>query len=313
MMSKTCCTPSRNEADKSSESSVPSVVELTGTRIDPARVKIPEGRSFIGTNSPHHDIDEESPLRPQKQQTFMMDAYAVTNSQFAAFVQDTSYITEAEQLGDSFVFAGFLPQNTQFTQALPDAPWWRMVKGASWRTPFGPEVDENPIANHPVVHVSWHDALAYADWAGGRLPLEGEWEYAARGGLGDIVFPWGDIPPNDHDYFPCNIWQGRFPMQNTKKDGHLGTAPVDAYEPNGYGLYNMAGNVWEWTAQDFKVRSMKKSYKAAHASKDGYKIVKGGSFLCHISYCYRYRIAARTANSPDSTTSHTGFRLVYDI
>ena len=311
-MTKTCCTPSRSKTGETSGKTMPIGIDLSGDGIDPAKVEIPEGRSFIGTNTPYHDIDEESPLRPHKQKRLLMDAYTVTNGQFTEFVQETGYITEAERLGDSFVFAGFLPQNTVFTQALPDAPWWRMVKGASWKQPYGPEVEQSPIADHPVVHVSWHDAVAYSHWAGGRLPLEAEWEYAARGGLGDVPFPWGDKAPDDHDYFPCNIWQGNFPMQNTKRDGYLGTAPVNAFEPNGYGLYNMAGNVWEWTAQEFRVRSMKKSYKAAHAGKEGYKVVKGGSFLCHISYCYRYRIAARTANSPESTTSHTGFRLVYD-
>lgn len=313
LMTKTCCTPSRENHDQADQPGLSSAITLANGRHVPNSIlDIEGGRSYLGTDSPYHDVDEESPLRTQKIKSFRMDAHAVTNHRFRQFVEDTGYVTEAEKLGDSFVFAGFLPQDTAFTNGLADAPWWRPVKGASWHQPFGPEVDKVAEPDHPVVHVSWHDVTAFAEWAGGRLPLEQEWEHAARGGLGDATFPWGDQAPNDHDFFPCNIWQGRFPLQNLAKDGFVGTAPVDEFAPNGYGLYQMAGNVWEWTAQDFRVRSMKKSIKAAHEGKSGYKIVKGGSFLCHISYCYRYRIAARTANSPDSSTSHTGFRLIYD-
>ena len=313
MTGKTCCAPARDDKSEQAAPSSDKPALASGRVMSPQTVIIDGGRSLLGTDTPYHDVDEESPLRVQKIKSFKMDAYAVTNARFYEFVAATGYITDAERLGDSFVFAGFLPPDTAFTNALAEAPWWRPVRGASWHTPFGPESDQKAEPDHPVTHVSWHDACAFADWAGGRLPLEAEWEHAARGGLGDVTFPWGDDAPNDHDFFPCNIWQGRFPMQNLAKDGFVGTAPVDQYDPNGYGLYNMSGNVWEWTAQDFRVRSMKKAIQDAHAGKAGYKIVKGGSFLCHISYCYRYRIAARTANSPDSSTSHTGFRLVYDI
>ncbi len=314
-MTKACCQPEYTKRKRKNVGGVAQVgiSSLDGKAIVPSIIDIPGGRGFIGTDIAHHETDEETPFRHQKRVPFRMDAYAVTNARFAEFVRDTGFITEAERLGDSFVFAGFLPQDTQFTKSLPGAPWWRMVAQASWQKPFGPEVKQGPKADHPVVHVSWHDAVAFAQWAGGRLPLEAEWEHAARGGLGDVLFPWGDNAPNDFDTFPCNIWQGRFPVQNLAKDGYVGTAPVDAFSPNGYGLYQMAGNVWEWTAQDFRVRSMKKTVKSAHIGKDGYKVVKGGSFLCHQSYCYRYRIAARTSNAPDSTTSHTGFRVVYDI
>ena len=162
-----------------------------------------------------------------------------------------------------------------------------------------------------MVHVSWHDAAAFASWAGGHLPSEAEWEHAARGGLRDVRHPWGDDDPDDETFFPCNIWQGRFPGENLCKDGHYGTAPARAFAANGYGLYNMCGNVWEWTAEPFKVRSLKKALRQFHADKEGFKILKGGSYLCHRSYCHRYRIAARTASSPDSSTSHQGFRLAY--
>ena len=233
-------------------------------------------------------------------------------ARFASFVADTGYQTDAERLGDSFVFAGFLPPEDKPQNAVVAAPWWRMVKGASWHKPFGPDSDNYAVANHPVTHISWTDAKAFAEWAGGRLPTEVEWEHAARGGLGDVMFTWGDKLPNETDFMPCNIWQGEFPHFNSAADGYSGTAPVTSFEPNGYGLYNMLGNVWEWTATSFKVRSLKKAVKEAHKNKHGYKVVKGGSFMCHDSYCFRYRIAARTSNSPDSSTSHQGFRLVYD-
>jgi formylglycine-generating enzyme required for sulfatase activity len=190
--------------------------------------------------------------------------------------------------------------------------WWRRVDGAYWRLVNGPESEPDFHPDHPVVHVSWNDARAYAAWAGGRLPSEVEWERAARGGLGDVRFPWGDREPNDTDFQPCNIWQGVFPRTNTCKDGYATTAPARSFEPNGYGLYNMVGNVWEWTAEPFKLRSLKKTVRSHAANTKGFKLTKGGSFLCHNSYCYRYRIAARTGNSPESSTSHMGFRVVYD-
>lgn len=273
------------------------------------------GASYLGTDSALIPVDEEGPLRASKISSFYMDAYAVTVQRFAQFVSETGYQTEAERLGTSFVFAGFLPEELQHEtagQAVHAAPWWRLINGASWHKPAGPEAGLYAAADHPVTHISWHDAAAFAAWAGGRLPTEAEWEHAARAGQGDVRFPWGDKEPDDDSYQPCNIWQGRFPNDNTARDGFAGTAPVWAFEPNAYGLYQMMGNVWEWTSSPFKVRSLKKAVKQAHHGKAGFKIVKGGSFLCHQSYCYRYRIAARTANSPDSATAHTGFRLAYD-
>lgn len=242
---------------------------------------------------------------------FLIGATTVTNAEFAAFVDATGYVTEAENFGWSFVFWSDVPVADGPTQAVHGAEWWRKVEGANWRAVRG-ENCEAP-ADHPVVHVSWNDAKAYAAWVGGRLPTEAEWEHAARGGLGDIRFPWGEDEPNDTDSFPCNIWQGHFPTTNTCADGHASTAPAKSFEPNGYGLYNMVGNVWEWTADPLRTRSLKKHVRQRIAAMHGFKVLKGGSFLCHRSYCYRYRIAARTGNSPDSTTAHQGFRVVWDM
>lgn len=282
---------------------------------DPAEtVLIPGGEAFVGTRTSHLDVDGEGVIKTGRLDPYRMDRCAVTNQRFRAFVAATGYRTEAERIGDSFVFEGFLDLDVSAqAQSIPGAPWWRVIKGASWQTPLGPGSEATVIEDHPVVHVTWNDAQAFADWAGGRLPTEMEWEHAARAGQGDVPFPWGRQEPNDHDHFPCNIWQGRFPQHNLARDGHAGTAPVQAFAPNPWGLYNMVGNTWEWTSQVFTPRTLSKRAKAAHAGKQRFKVVKGGSFLCHISYCYRYRIAARTATSPDSSTSHQGFRLVYPV
>ena len=161
--------------------------------------------------------------------------------------------------------------------------------------------------------MSWHDAAAYAAWVGGRLPSEAEWEHAARGGRGDVLFPWGDDEPDDTDFMPCNIWQGRFPQTKSRADGYAATAPAESFASNDFGLYNMVGNVWEWTAEDFRIRSLKKRVRDRLQQMEGYRLAKGGSFLCHRSYCFRYRIAARIGISPDSTAAHQGFRVVWDI
>ncbi|MEO0401014.1 MAG: formylglycine-generating enzyme family protein [Pseudomonadota bacterium] len=275
------------------------------------RVDIPGGSGLIGTDMPVLPVDGEAPLRRAKIKPFQMDVTTVTNARFAAFVEATGYVTEAERIGDSFVFLNFLPEDAPPSQAVAGAPWWRVIKGASWRDVHGPgSAGWHP--DHPAVHITWNDARAFAKWAGGRLPTEAEWEHAARGGLGDVPFPWGEQTPNDLDHFPCNIWQGQFPHTDLGLDGYAGTAPAQSFAPNGYGLFNMVGNVWEWTAQPFKVKSLKRSVQAAHAGKVGFKLNKGGSFLCHVSYCFRYRIAARSGTSADSSTAHQGFRLVYD-
>ncbi|MEM9851588.1 MAG: formylglycine-generating enzyme family protein, partial [Pseudomonadota bacterium] len=273
-------------------------------------VPVPAGHAMVGTDQPELPADGEGPARRVKLRGFAMDATCVTVARFSEFVAATGYTTEAERFGWSFVFWSQIPADIPASQALPEAPWWRRIDGATWQAPFGPGTHAQP--DDPVTQVSWSDAAAYATWAGGRLPTEAEWEHAARGGQGAVRFPWGDAEPGDNGPYHCNIWQGRFPELDTGADGHAGVAPAQSYAPNPFGLYNMCGNVWEWTADPFRIRSLKKDVKARLRAMQGYRTSKGGSYLCHRSYCYRYRIAARSGNSPDSATTHQGFRLVYD-
>lgn len=281
-------------------------------RIPDDAVRIPSGRSLIGTRRPEIPDDGEDPIRNTRVKPFRIGATTVTNAQFAEFISETGYITEAERFGWSFVFWMQVPEGLGPTLGVRDVEWWRRVDGANWRDINGPGTMEAVWRpEHPVVHISWNDAQAYAKWSGGRLPTEAEWEHAARGGLGDVRFPWGDRAPDDTGFHPCNIWQGDFPKTNSVKDGFVTTAPAKHYEPNGYGLYNVVGNVWEWTADAYRIKSLKKHVRQRLATMKGYKLSKGGSFLCHASYCYRYRIAARSGTSPDSTTTHQGFRVVW--
>ncbi|MCL4130689.1 UNVERIFIED_CONTAM: hypothetical protein GTU68_014468 [Idotea baltica] len=267
---------------------------------------------MVGTATEQIANDGEGPVRRKKVKPFQIGATTVTNAEFQKFVEATGYVTEAERFGWSFVFHTLVDPNDSSARPVPGLDWWRIVDGANWRDING-HGSENKTwqSDHPVVQVSWDDAQAYATWVGGRLPTEAEWEHAARGGLGDVRFPWGDAEPDDHQFHPCNIWQGRFPTHNTGSDGYLTTAPARSFEPNGYGLYNTAGNVWEWTQDTFRIKSLKKNVKERLADMPGFKISKGGSFLCHRSYCYRYRIAARSGTSPDSATPHQGFRVVW--
>ena len=306
-----CCLPARTRA----EGPTAPVSHSNGADEEGGseRVTIPEGAALVGTNAPLIAQDEEGPLRRKKLASFRMDAIQVTNSRFRRFIQATGYVTDAERIGNSFVFNALLPESAAPTRGVASAPWWREVDGACWHSPVGPDSDTSGLEDHPVVHVTWNDACAFATWAGGRLPSEAEWEHAARGGLGDVRFPWGDRDPDDDSFFPCNIWQGRFPDDNFERDGYFATAPARSFTPNGYGLYNMVGNAWDYTADPFRLKSLKRSARQADQNRHGFKISKGGSFLCHISYCYRYRIAARTGTSPDSSTSHQGFRLVYPV
>ena len=269
------------------------------------------GGSFtMGTDEPILTQDGEGPARAVKLSDFHVDKYEVTNAEFERFVEQTGYTTEAEGFGNSFVFELLLSEDVkaEIDQAVANAPWWLPVEGASWRHPEGRGSAIRSRLDHPVVHVSWNDAVAYCNWAGKRLPSEAEWEYAARGGLHDRLFPWGNNPNPRGEHW-MNIWQGEFPDNNSLEDGYLGTAPVDLFPPNSFGLYNMAGNVWEWTADWWTVRHKSVPQTNPTGPPSGTdKVKKGGSYLCHPQYCYRYRCAARSQNTPDSSASNLGFR-----
>lgn len=278
-------------------------------------VNLKAGEFLMGNDSQDgYPADGEGPAHKVKLDPFKICAYTVTNKQFGAFIKDTNYKTDAEKYGWSFVFAGLLPYDFAPTAAVAQTPWWRQVFGATWDHPEGPQSNLAGRAKHPVVHVSWNDAVAYCSWAGARLPTEAEWEFAARGGLEQKHFPWGDErePGGEHK---MNVWQGEFPTQNSKADGFYGTAPIDSFAPNGYGLFNVTGNVWEWCADWFAADYYKKSpTQNPQGPKTGdRRVMRGGSFLCHDSFCFRYRVDARSSNEQDASASNIGFRICADV
>jgi len=261
--------------------------------------------------------DGEGPVREVTVEPFWIDRFPVTNELFDQFVSETQYTTEAERFGWSFVFWAHVPRERFYdlvVDTVAAAPWWCKVPGANWRSPEGPGSTIGLRGNHPVVHVSWNDAVHFCEWSGQRLPTESEWEYAARGGLVQKIYPWGDKlrPKGQH---LCNIWQGEFPKLDTGDDGYTGTCPVDAFPPNGYGLYSVTGNTWEWCADWFSTTFHVATTRInPQGPPDGQaKVMKGGSFLCHKSYCNRYRVAARSSNTPDSSTSHMSFRCARNL
>jgi formylglycine-generating enzyme len=305
---KACCAPAREAGALPAAGFV-----LPGAMGAPfAAIAVKGGRGFVGTDRPQIVGDGEAPRRAVTLRDFRLEAQAVTNARFAAFVAATGYVTEAERFGWSAVFRGLLPQGGVPVGELASAPWWLRVDGAQWRSPEGPGSDIAGRMDHPVVQVSWADAQAFATWVGGRLPSEAEWEHAAGSGDGRR-FVWGEAEPSDSEIY-CNIWQGQFPNLNSCVDGYLGTAPARSFAASEQGFYNLLGNVWEWTSDAFRLRSVSGMAKARNlaAQRQSEKVLKGGSFLCHISYCYRYRIAARMALTPDSATSNAGFRVAYD-
>uniref|UniRef100_A0A8C5HHX9 Sulfatase-modifying factor enzyme-like domain-containing protein n=1 Tax=Gouania willdenowi TaxID=441366 RepID=A0A8C5HHX9_GOUWI len=275
-------------------------------------VHIPGGEFLFGTDDPGIPADGEGPQRLVHVDSFYMDVQEVTNQQFEGFVNATGYRTEAETFGDSFVFEGSLSEavKNEITQAVAAAPWWLPVKGASWRHPEGPDSNITERMDHPVLHVSWADAVAFCTWVNKRLPTEAEWELACRGGLKDRLYPWGNkLKPKEQHY--ANLWQGDFPTHNSAEDGFIQTSPVRSFPANGFGLYDMVGNVWEWTSDWWTVYHTTEQQHNPKGPLSGTdKVKKGGSYMCHKSYCYRYRCAARSQNTPDSSASNLGFRCV---
>ena len=305
-------------------------------------VAIPGGTFWMGAGEDSLALPREFPAHPVTLSPFLMDAHEVTNRQFAAFVEATGYVTVAERPLDWAELKTQLPLGTPRPSDVDLAPgslvfsppehalglgdasqWWSWVQGADWRHPFGPDSGLDGMEDHPVVHVCHADAVAYADWCGKRLPTAAGWEWAARGGLKGQSFPWGREPVTEGPA-KCNIWSGRFPVDNTLRDGHYGTAPVGQYPPNGYGLFDMAGNVWE-VCSDW--------YDPMHYARSGVdrpewnptgpntwsdpddplepkRVMRGGSFLCNDSYCSSYRVTARMAHGQSTGMSHVGFRCV---
>ncbi len=301
------------------------------------------GGQFLMGSAAKDAWPDEKPVHLVSVPDFFMDETEVTNTEFQRFVEATKYVTTAETAPTTEEILAQSPPGTAapppeslvpgalvFTPPSEAVPldeigqWWKWTPGACWRHPEGPTSDLRGREQHPVVHVSWDDAQAFAKWAGKRLPTEAEWEYAARGGLPGKNFVWGDEPLNERQ---ANIWQGKFPHQNTQADGFVRTAPVKTFPPNGYGLFDMAGNVWEW-CDDWYVRDLY-SQRAGQAVIDNpqspatsvdprqpfmpLRAQRGGSFLCNDSYCSRYRPSARHGCSPDTGMSHVGFRCVMSV
>ena len=292
-------------------------------------VWIPSGTFIMGSDEGNPD---EQPIRPVTINGFWMDKTEVTNEQFQKFVDATGYLTIAERKPNPEDFPGadpalLVPGSVVFSPPDHEVPldnhfqWWRYVPGANWRHPEGPGSSIEGREKHPVVHVAWEDAVAYCEWAGKRLPTEAEWEYAARGGLDRQPYVWGEtkMPGDQHR---ANIWQGEFPINNTAKDGYPATAPVGSYSTNGFGLHDMAGNVWEWVHDWYRPDSYQSGEKLNPKGPDSSfdpnepgtpkRVIRGGSYLCSDVYCTGYRPSARMKTAPDTGLSHTGFRCVKD-
>lgn len=281
-------------------------------------IQIPSGTYSIGaTQQRGFIVDKEVAQATIQLNEFMINPYTVTNQEFLEFVTQTGYVTDAENIGTSFVFHLLAEKIDSPESSLDALPWWLDMQGANWKHPFGPNSSIDEIMDHPVVHVSHNDAVAYCRWSGNRLPTEAEWEIAAKGGTTNEVFPWGDDVSSEEMYRYCNTWQGKFPIENDALDGYIGTAPVHTYSPNGYGLYQMIGNVWEWCCnpgkidlKQFEIKTGEMFWNQITEPSNQLFALKGGSFLCHDSYCKRYRLSARNSNHALTSASNIGFRCV---
>ena len=335
--SSSCCSPSRNidGYDRELLGSIETDSQIT---IDVSKndlfdisnmVKIPAGKFIMGTKNPKIFQDGEFPPREIQLDSFYIDKYEVSNENFKEFIDKTGYMTESEIYGWSFVFKSSISSSILdiSNEAVYGAEWWIKVYNATWIEPNGPGSNVFNISNNdnmyqkyrgdlPVVQVSWNDAVAYCKWRNGRLPTEAEWEYAARAGENNKIFPWGNKFEDPKLTHRANIFHGNFPHENTINDGYEFLAPIDSFLPqNKWGLHHMIGNAWEWVHDTWtnnhqhNIINDKGIIHNPNGPKEGFeKTKKGGSFLCHKSYCYRYRNAARHHTSADSATNHGGFR-----
>ncbi|MEC7837188.1 MAG: formylglycine-generating enzyme family protein [Chloroflexota bacterium] len=317
MSEKNCCSPNRDQDKKIEIKTDFSIHKSSEDAKLSNMIRISQESFLMGTDYENAFVnDGEGPVREVEIDPFYVDRYPVTNKDFDMFCSQTGYITEAEKYGWSFVFFQLVSNKTKknVSESVSGTPWWWKVDNAFWRKPYGPDSNLKDLDKHPVVHISWNDAKAYAKWIGKDLPTEAEWEIAARGGLSQKNYSWGN---NEAQIFKkCNIWEGIFPDKNTMKDGWLGTSPVDYYDPNNYGVYDTAGNVWEWCKDWFSASFHQNERKETRINPSGpkygsSKTMKGGSYLCHNSYCNRYRASARTQNTTDSSTGNLVFRLIY--
>lgn len=312
----------------------------------PGMVWIPGGIYDMGaSDSDRMALSHEKPKHTVKVDGFYMDETEVTNAQFSRFIQATNYITTAERPVDWELIKQQLPPGTpkphdslllpgsllfkKTKESVPNlydfSQWWRWTNGANWKQPEGKGSSIDGKDNHPVVHVSYEDAMAYCHWAGRRLPTEAEWEFAARGGKRDKIYFWGDLTDKLSSY--VNSWEGEFPVDNTQADGFEKSAPIKTYPPNGYGLYEISGNVWEWTSdwyssqyyqycRENSITNNPKGPNEAFNPNNPYideRVIRGGSFLCNTSYCASYRVSSRMATDPNTSLEHLGFRTVMDL